>query len=100
MAFYTRKCKQVYTISSMTKSGFSYKITRRTELLKNACLRQSGLRGGTRSVMKKNYPKIDLCKTGQNIKHIMLLKGLTVRDVREYLELAAPQSVYHWLDGD
>ena len=49
--------------------------------------------------MQKNLPKIDMYKTGQNIKRIMLDQGMTVKDVQEYLELAAPQSVYHWFDG-
>lgn len=49
--------------------------------------------------MKKKYPGIDMYKTGQNIRRIMRLRGLTVREVQEYLELAAPQSVYHWFDG-
>ncbi len=37
--------------------------------------------------------------TGQNIKRIMRMKGLTVKDVQEYLGLAAPQSIYHWFAG-
>lgn len=49
--------------------------------------------------MRKKFPKIDMYKTGQNIKQIMLEKGMTVKDIQEYLELAAPQSIYHWFDG-
>ena len=48
---------------------------------------------------KKNYPVIDLYETGQNIKNLILLKGLTVKDVQDYLELGTPQSIYHWFDG-
>ena len=49
--------------------------------------------------MQKNLPKIDMYKTGQNIKRIMLEQGMTVKDIQEYLGLAAPQSIYHWFDG-
>lgn len=49
--------------------------------------------------MRRRYPVIDVAKTGQNIKRIMQLKGLTVKDIQEYLELSTPQSIYHWFDG-
>ncbi|MBQ2706575.1 MAG: helix-turn-helix transcriptional regulator [Agathobacter sp.] len=44
-------------------------------------------------------PTIDLCETGQKIKRIMMRKGLSVRDVQEYLGLTTPQSIYHWMNG-
>ena len=49
--------------------------------------------------MNTNHPTIDMAATGKNIKHIMRVKGLSVRDVQKYLSLGTPQSVYHWLDG-
>ena len=49
--------------------------------------------------MQKSLPKIDMYKTGQNIKRIMLEQGMTVKNIQEYLGLAAPQSIYHWFDG-
>ncbi|EET59864.1 DNA-binding helix-turn-helix protein [Marvinbryantia formatexigens DSM 14469] len=49
--------------------------------------------------MKKKYPVIDIKKTGQNIKHIMQMRRMTVKDVQEFLELSTPQSIYHWFDG-
>ena len=49
--------------------------------------------------MQKNLPKIDMYETGQNIKRIMFEQGMTVKDIQEYLGLAAPQSIYHWFDG-
>lgn len=49
--------------------------------------------------MKRKYPVIDMAGTGQNIKRIMRLKSLTVRDIQEFLELSTPQSIYHWFDG-
>lgn len=49
--------------------------------------------------MKREYPAIDMMKTGQLIKKIMILKGLTVRDIQAFLGLATPQGIYHWFDG-
>ena len=49
--------------------------------------------------MKRTYPVVDMVKTGQNIKRIMQAKGLTVKDIQEFLELGTPQGVYHWFDG-
>lgn len=48
---------------------------------------------------KKKFPQIDIHKTGQKIRHIMQVKGMTVKDVQGYLGLAAPQSIYHWFAG-
>ena len=45
------------------------------------------------------YPIIDMNKTGQNIKKIMHDRGLTVRNIQDYLGLATPQSIYHWFGG-
>lgn len=49
--------------------------------------------------MKRKYPVIDMARTGQNIKNVMRLKGFTVKDLQNYLELSTPQSIYHWFDG-
>ena len=46
-----------------------------------------------------NFPQIDVQKTGQNIRQMMLARGMTVKEVQEYLGLSAPQSIYHWFDG-
>lgn len=45
------------------------------------------------------YPHIDMYKTGQNMKNMMQRRGLTVRNLQEYLKLATPQSIYHWFEG-
>jgi transcriptional regulator with XRE-family HTH domain len=45
------------------------------------------------------YPVIDKIQTGAKLKQLMELKGYTVRDIQEYLNLACVQSIYHWLDG-
>lgn len=44
-------------------------------------------------------PMIDSKKTGKQIRMYMVLRGMTVQDVKEYLSLGCVQSVYHWLDG-
>lgn len=49
--------------------------------------------------MKNKFPIINVLDTGQNIKRIMQMKGMTVKEVQEYLGLAAPQSIYHWFAG-
>lgn len=45
------------------------------------------------------YPTIDKRKTGINLRRIMDERGMTVKDVQEYLGLACLQSIYHWLNG-
>lgn len=49
--------------------------------------------------MSEKYPRIDMYRTGQNIKMIMQKCGLTVRNVQEYLGLSTLQSIYHWFEG-
>ena len=45
------------------------------------------------------FPMIDKKETGINLRRIMDMRGITARDVQEYLELGCVQSVYRWLDG-
>lgn len=47
----------------------------------------------------KQYPVIDIYRTGQKIKQIMQQQNITVRTIQEYLGLATPQSIYHWFSG-
>ena len=35
--------------------------------------------------MKRTYPVVDMVKTGQNIKRIMQARGLTVKDIQEFI---------------
>ena len=49
--------------------------------------------------MRKGYPVIDVRRTGQNIKSIMKVKGIKVREVQNYLQLGSPQGIYHWFEG-
>lgn len=45
------------------------------------------------------FPLISKRETGVNLRRIMDLKGVTPKDVQEYLGLGCVQSVYRWLDG-
>jgi len=44
-------------------------------------------------------PTIDRVRTGRRLKKLMIEKGLTVCDIKEYLSLGSVQSVYHWFYG-
>ena len=45
------------------------------------------------------YPVIDVKATGENILRRRIERGYTVLDMQRYLNLACPQSVYHWQAG-
>lgn len=45
------------------------------------------------------FPLINKRETGINLRRVMDERGITVRDVQEYLGLGSVQSVYHWLNG-
>lgn len=45
------------------------------------------------------FPLIDKRETGINLRRIMDKRGITVKEVQEYLGLGSVQSVYHWLNG-
>ena len=45
------------------------------------------------------FPIINKEETGIQLRRIMDERGMTVRDVQEYLGLGSVQSVYHWLNG-
>ena len=45
------------------------------------------------------FPLINKRETGINLRKIMDRRGITVKEVQQYLELGSVQSVYHWLNG-
>lgn len=49
--------------------------------------------------MDFEYPVIDKKKLGSTLKRYMQDRGLTARDVQEYLGLACAQTVYRWTAG-
>lgn len=50
-------------------------------------------------MMKKTPPAIDCKATGENLRWIMLIRRISVKEVQEYLRLGSLQSIYHWLEG-
>ena len=49
--------------------------------------------------MDFEYPVIDKKEMGSTLKRYMQERGLTARDVQEYLGLACVQTVYRWIAG-
>lgn len=45
------------------------------------------------------FPTINKKQTGINLRKIMDARGLTVKDIQQYLGLGSVQSIYHWLNG-
>ena len=45
------------------------------------------------------FPVIDKKKTGIHLRRIMDERGVSVKDIQQYLGLGSVQSVYHWLNG-
>lgn len=45
------------------------------------------------------FPLINKQETGVNLRKIMDMRGITPKDVQEYLGLGCVQSVYRWIDG-
>ena len=44
-------------------------------------------------------PLINKRETGVNLRRIMDMRGITPKDVQEYLGHGCVQSVYRWIDG-
>ena len=45
------------------------------------------------------FPVLNKKETGLNLRRIMDRRGLSAKDVQEYLGLGCVQSVYRWIDG-
>ncbi len=45
------------------------------------------------------FPLINKRETGVNLRRLMDMRGVTAKDVQQYLGLGCVQSVYRWLDG-
>lgn len=45
------------------------------------------------------FPLINKRETGVNLRRIMDKRGITAKEVQEYLGLGCVQSVYRWIDG-
>lgn len=45
------------------------------------------------------FPTINLRETGVNLRRIMDRRGITPKDIKEYLNLGSIQTVYNWCNG-
>lgn len=45
------------------------------------------------------FPIINKRETGVNIRQLMDRRGVTAKNIQQYLGLGCVQSVYRWLDG-
>ena len=45
------------------------------------------------------FPLINKRETGVNLRRIMDMRGITAKEVQQYLGLGCVQSVYRWIDG-
>ena len=45
------------------------------------------------------FPTINLRETGTNLRRIMDKRGITPKDIKEFLNLGSIQTVYNWFNG-
>ncbi len=45
------------------------------------------------------YPQIDLKKTGVWLRTLCNYRGITVRDIQDYLHISSNQAIYEWFNG-
>ncbi len=50
--------------------------------------------------MNHEFPTIDVKATGARIKQLRMERGLTIRDVSEYMGFTTEQAVCKWQRGD
>ena len=48
---------------------------------------------------KDMFPTINLRETGVNLRRIMDKRGITPKDIKEFLNLGSIQTVYNWCNG-
>ena len=49
--------------------------------------------------MDMEYPVIDLRKTGERIKELREERGISVRQLQDFLGFEQPQAIYKWQKG-
>ncbi|MCD8131415.1 MAG: helix-turn-helix domain-containing protein [Lachnospiraceae bacterium] len=49
--------------------------------------------------MDKEYPDIDMKKTGLRIQNAVKEAGYSAQEIQRYLHLSCPQPVYRWFKG-
>ena len=48
---------------------------------------------------KHVFPTINLKETGINLRRIMDKRGITPKDIKEFLNIGSIQTVYNWCNG-
>lgn len=51
-------------------------------------------------MVQVEYPVIDMTATGKRIRELRQAKGITVRELSEFMGFTEPQAVYKWQRGD
>lgn len=51
-------------------------------------------------MLNRNYPSIDIKKTGKRIKEVCEQHLVTAKELQELLNLGSVQAVYHWFQGE
>ena len=46
-----------------------------------------------------SIPMIDMVRTGQNIKRLRKIAGVSVKDLQDVFGFATPQAIYKWQHG-
>lgn len=46
------------------------------------------------------FPTIDMMATGRNIKRIRERRGVSVKELQDFLGFDAPQAIYKWQRGE
>ena len=49
---------------------------------------------------KRVFPVIDLVATGNNIRRLLLERGMTVKDLQMYFGFEEPRAIYKWQKGE
>ena len=48
---------------------------------------------------ENDYPLVDVKETGENIRRICKIRGITVKKIQVYMSFACPQTIYRWFSG-
>ena len=49
--------------------------------------------------VEMGYPLIDVLRTGQRLKEACIKKNIEAKEIKQFLGLAAMQSIYSWFQG-
>lgn len=55
--------------------------------------------GNQKEVIEMRYPVIDVEKTGRTMQELCKRRGITAKNIQEYMNFSNTQSVYNWFGG-